>query len=551
METLLIGIDGACLPVLDELFERTELPALESLVERGTSGPLESQIPPWTASAWPSLYTGTNPGKHGVYGFLNFDGYDWRVVNASDVHEYPLWELLDRQGLSSVVVNVPVTAPPRPFDGALVSGYVGPDDPTCHPEGILDELQDELGRYRVYPHRTDAAPNEIPRRRLVDDFTELVRMRGAAFRHLTDRITPAFGFLQFQVTDTVFHRRPGDWAAVEAVYEAVDRQTRETISACDPATTIVASDHGIGRYDGYMFHVNEFLRRQGFVQTNRGGGGMPSWGPLRDRMVAERDGTDESKIASTAIEQLAWVASIGSNLGITSQRVGALLGRVGLTEIVASRVPDTVVRSGTEQVDFASSSAYMRARTELGIRLNVVGRDPDGVVPPEEYESTRRAVIECLEAVEAPDGTEVFEDVAPREEHFRGPEVDDAVDIVTVPNRFESMLSAKLLSNPFSECETWNHKREGVVAVRGRGVDEESSIADAHLFDVAPTVLSTLDVPPSARMDGATLAPVASRPPQEYGLPQRRKVTHGSSDETDMEVSIEDHLRSLGYLERD
>ena len=66
MQTLLIGIDAGCRSVLEPLFEEDALPHLASIFDEGSSGPLESQLPPWTPSAWPSLYTGVNPGKHGV-----------------------------------------------------------------------------------------------------------------------------------------------------------------------------------------------------------------------------------------------------------------------------------------------------------------------------------------------------------------------------------------------------------------------------------------------------------------------------------------------------
>ena len=88
--TVLIGIDAACRGVLDPLIDDGAVPNLAGLLADGASGPLESQIPPWTASAWPSMYTGTNPGKHGVFDFLSFDGYDWSVVNATHVDERPL-----------------------------------------------------------------------------------------------------------------------------------------------------------------------------------------------------------------------------------------------------------------------------------------------------------------------------------------------------------------------------------------------------------------------------------------------------------------------------
>src|SRR6056297_3263946 len=175
LQTLLVGIDAACDRVLAPLFDDDEIPTLESIYRNGTSGPLESQIPPWTASAWPSLYTGMNPGKHGVYGFLTFDGYDWDVVNATNVRERTLWELLDYHGKSSVVVNAPVTHPPGEIDGAIVPGYTAPEDPDCHPDGLLEDIRDEIGQYRVY------APRDAEGRVRVEWYEQLVGMRGEAF----------------------------------------------------------------------------------------------------------------------------------------------------------------------------------------------------------------------------------------------------------------------------------------------------------------------------------------------------------------------------------
>src|SRR6056297_2014786 len=147
VQTVLLGLDAACLPVLDRLSNAGVIPTIDRLMSDGYVEELESHLPPWTPSAWPSLYTGVNPGKHGVFGFLTFDGYDWDVVDRTDVKEHALWELIDRQGYRSVVVNVPVTHPAREIDGAVVPGYVAPEEPTCVPADALSAADD----YRIYP----------------------------------------------------------------------------------------------------------------------------------------------------------------------------------------------------------------------------------------------------------------------------------------------------------------------------------------------------------------------------------------------------------------
>jgi predicted AlkP superfamily phosphohydrolase/phosphomutase len=539
METLLIGLDAACERVLDPLVEDGRLPNVERLLDDGVAGPLESQIPPWTPSAWPSIYTGVNPGKHGVFSFLKFDGYDWDVVNATDVRERTLWELLDEHGKSSVVVNAPVTSPPPAIDGAIVPGYTAPENPDCHPDGLLDEIREAIGDYRVY-----ARDHPETSEGYVEAYRELIGMRGAAFRHLAETRDPDFGFVQFQQTDTVFHERPDDEAAVAAVYEAVDEQIGAILDECDPETVMLVSDHGIGEYEGYEFRVNDYLAGRGCATTAKGGEGMPTWSTIADDSLkrgedeSERDRDDGPTAAERAL-------ALAASLGLTSQRINRVLDRVGLAETVAARAPSSLVRAASERVDFENSKAYMRDRIECGVRINLEGREPDGVVSPEEYEPLREGLIAELRGLTAPDGTRVFDEVAPREEYFDGPHAEDAVDIVTVPRDFDVMLSAQVRGEPFdpTPMEPWNHKRDGIVALAGPGVDASAPLAGAHLYDVASTVLATFGIAYPERMDGRPLAPVADVGAKQYGEYEPR-----ASRATD-DAAVEERLADLGYLE--
>jgi predicted AlkP superfamily phosphohydrolase/phosphomutase len=537
MDTLLIGIDAACQPVFDRLSETDSIPNLESIIEAGTSAPLESQIPPWTPSAWPSMYTGVNPGKHGVFGFVDFNGYDWEVVTANHVREHTLWELLDDHDRSSVIVNAPVTAPPDEIEGAIIPGFIGPENPKTHPEGVLEEVREAIGEYRVYPNysrgdekRTDAEK--------MDEYCTLARMRGDAFRYLAHEYEPEFGFVQFQKTDTVFHEFEGDHEKVKQIYEATDDQIGKIMDECDPKRVFVASDHGMGPYENYEFRINEYLRREGYVEATSGGKGMPSWNPIRDQL---REGQDETTWEPNTVERLAATAA---KIGITPSRAVGVLDRVGLGSLARQYAPAGVARTGAQQVDFPASRAYMRARTELGVRINLDGRDPEGVVPEKEYEDARADLIERLQGIETPDGDPVFGEVVPREEYFWGPYTENAVDILTIPNEFEQFLSAQLSEGLFGPpTEPWNHKLEGLFVAEGEGIDTDADLSGAHLFDVAPTVLSALDVPKSDRMDGRVLPVV-----EDMGSESYPEYTASTAAEAEDE-QVEKRLSDLGYLE--
>ncbi len=283
--------------------------------------------------------------------------------------------------------------------------------------------------------------------------------------------------MQFQQTDTAFHEFPGEDGVVRAVYEAVDEQVGEILDATDPDTVLVVSDHGMGEMTGTGFYVNEFLANHGYTAVSQGGDGMPSWVPTRESRLRNggAEGRDGSANRSTPLERLSdpfrRLTAFAAKVGFTTYRAGRLLETVGLRDLASELVPSGVVRASSRQVDFPASRAYMRARIECGVRINLAGRDPDGVVPPERYESLRTELMDLLAGVEAPDGTPVFEDVARREEYFDGPEAERAVDIVTVPTDFDNFLSAELSGGEFAEPgQPWNHKRNGVVAMAGDGV---------------------------------------------------------------------------------
>lgn len=537
LKTLLIGVDAGCLPVFERLSEGNHIPTIQRLCEEGISTPLESQIPPWTPSAWPSLYTGVNPGKHGAIGFVGYDGYDWHVTARDDVDEHSLWTLLDQHGHSSVVVNVPITHPPDEFDGALIPGFIGPEDPTCHPRGLLDDVRDAIGEYRVYPNYTrgDARLSDEEK---IDEYRTLIRMRGDAFRYLVERYEPDFGFVQFQKTDTVFHEFQGDEEKVATVYETTDEQIRSILDTCDPRRIFLVSDHGMGVYDGYQFRINEFLRDGGYLETTTSGKGMPSWHPIRQEL---REGT-RSRTWNPG--KVARAAAFAARFGVTARRARLALEAVRLDGLVRRYVPGNVTRTANEQVDFESSRAYVRARTELGVRINRQGRDPAGVVAPDEYDTLRAELIQELEGIETPDGDPVFEEVAPRERYFHGEHDEKAVDIVTIPADFDHAITEQLGDDWFGPPERWNHKLDGVFVAAGDDIDVDAPIDRTHLFDVAPTVMAALDVPYSDRMDGA-LVPIVEDPGSQtypaYGTGQNVETA-----EVDDEVTT--RLADLGYL---
>ena len=106
----IIGWDAATFDVIRPLIAAGALPNLQGLMERGTHGQLLSTLHPLSPVAWTSFLTGLRPGGHRLYGFITSShgyvdgpqGYTaGRPANASAIGAVPLWQVMNRHGVSA------------------------------------------------------------------------------------------------------------------------------------------------------------------------------------------------------------------------------------------------------------------------------------------------------------------------------------------------------------------------------------------------------------------------------------------------------------------
>ena len=125
--------------------------------------------------------------------------------------------------------------------------------------------------------------------------------------------------------------------------------------------------------------------------------------------------------------------------------------------------------------------------------VNLEGREPRGTVPREEYESVRDELEAELEALEGPDGRKVADRVITGEEAFRGDHDDIAPDLVVVPNHGFDLKSGFKSGDEVFDVGPRNgmHSFDNACLF----VDDDSArIADADLYDIAPTLLDLMEL---------------------------------------------------------
>jgi predicted AlkP superfamily phosphohydrolase/phosphomutase len=130
-KTIVVGLDGATFELIKPWAEEGHLPNLKRMMEEGAYGELGSTLPPMTAPAWTAYATGCNPGKHRLYDWIarEPDSYRFTPVTALDGKAPTIYSLLSEQGRKVVSLNVPMTYPPTPVNGVMVSGMPTPSTP--------------------------------------------------------------------------------------------------------------------------------------------------------------------------------------------------------------------------------------------------------------------------------------------------------------------------------------------------------------------------------------------------------------------------------------
>ena len=69
-KVLVIGLDGVPCRIIKNFIKMGIMPCLGKLSQQGTMREMISSIPPVSSVAWTNFFTGVNPGKHGIYGFM-------------------------------------------------------------------------------------------------------------------------------------------------------------------------------------------------------------------------------------------------------------------------------------------------------------------------------------------------------------------------------------------------------------------------------------------------------------------------------------------------
>jgi predicted AlkP superfamily phosphohydrolase/phosphomutase len=568
-QVLIIGLDGATFDLIKPWVATGQLPTFKQLMEAGIQANLESTIPPITPPAWTSFMTGMNPGKHGVFNFTEYHPTDHsiRYANASNRKMPTVWRVLSALGWSVGVFNVPMTYPPEEVNGFCIAGLDTPDKNSdfVYPRWLKQEIEHAVGEIYLDPRHLGYMKTDDKRDKILEALVRIENRRTQIAAYLITKYPVDVMMLVYTATDTVQHffwnymdpTHPSyDPSGAEKyrdailkIYRAIDTDMAILLDAVpQECTVIVVSDHGGGPVSGRVIHLNQYLHELGLLAYKNGSVGTPSrW---LHRRISSLDGYLR---------------------GVLSPRQKAAIVRL----FPRLREKWESYATALTMIDWAKTQAYCLEFLAFPseIWINVEGRNPHGRVKAgAEYEKLLEFLADqLLNLRDEATGRRIIRRVYRREEVYQGPYVDHAPDLMfswwddaglesrkSVPGAKHPSL--RIYADAREElAASWSgtHRLHGILLLKGEPFRTGTTLPQAHIADIAPTLLYLLGIPVPAEMDGRVLfeafheAFVASHPVEyrQGGWLAHERQPSGAVYSMAETEKIQERLKDLGYID--
>jgi predicted AlkP superfamily phosphohydrolase/phosphomutase len=518
MRAVIFGVDGLTFRVLHPLIKRGTLPNFQRLQQQGCEAVLESRYPPITPAAWMSLATGLKPAGHGVYDFWTYESHPGgsarraRIVTRRKGGQ-AIWNILSEYGKQVLVINIPVTYPPEPVNGIMVSGYLTPSSNLdfTYPTTFKDVL------YRAVPgYKIDLEKEEIysvttshKADRLIDATLYMTERRIELTTYLLKEQPWDFCFVAFVGADRLQHSLWEDICALDAraieYFHLLDHGLGLILDQLGPDDCLfVVSDHG---FQGVSrsFEINEYLYSKGLL-------GLGS-GACHSRNRARRISTLKHTIGRMGLLPLARRAK------------SSIRARAALEDVF-----DDVSKPLGADFDWEHTSAYAPSHSSFPAGYADIFLSAD--FEPECLAELRDDISHLSDPQSGKllaatiYTTEVFGTgrYMPREPHLLLLPNDGITFRLSLGNE-RIWDDVRMRHDPSKVCGV--HHIDGVLYAYGGGIKRGFHAPHAEIYDIVPTVLHSMGLSVPGEFDGRVLSELFAEREQPEQLPAT--ATHQAS----------------------
>lgn len=484
MKICVLGLDCAAPEII---FGDERLVNLRRLMDAGVYGRLESVIPPITVPAWMSMSTSQDPGSLGVYGFRNRVDHSYDKLgfaNSASIKALAIWDQLAREGKRSILVGVPPNYPPRRINGISIGCFLTPDttrNDFTHPASFKAKINDLVGEYPV-----DVKNFRTDRKDWLKD--EIFKMSGK----------------QWQIVHWLLENE--EWDYFHFVDIGLDRM-----------------HHGFWNYFDEK-HVQ-------FQPGNPYQNAIPEYYLRLDEQIGKAlEFLDNDTLVLV-------VSDHGAQRLDGGIAINQWLIREGL--LVLREYPKTLTPFDKLNVDWTKTRVWSEGGYYARVFFNVQGREPDGVIPQNEYESFQNEIKARLEALPDERGNPLPSLVFKPKELYKSVR-NVAPDLIV---HFGGLYwrSIGSVGHPaihVQENDTGpdgcNHAQYGMFILAAPNCPLSGEYEGARLLDIAPTLLDLAGYEIPDSMQGRSLV---------AGMEKKPGGDSGEGDQI-----IHDRLAGLGYV---
>jgi predicted AlkP superfamily phosphohydrolase/phosphomutase len=563
-KVLIIGLDGGTFDLIKPWVKEGKLPNIARLMHSGVYNNLQSTIPPMTFPAWNAFMTGKNPGKHGVFDFMERKNgtYDLEIKNAHHRKSETIWKIASKAGKRCAVIGVPVTYPPEEINGIMISGFDTPflDERIMYPRELFNELKEKVGQYIVTAEYEKKLRNGQIKEAVKELFLAIDRKAETA-KYLLMREAWDLFMIVFGETDAAIHyfwkyhdknspqiidgeNKNIDFDPIYEIYNRVDIHIGKILELSNEETTVILmSDHGAGGAGNKVIYVNRFLELHDLLQFKHF--------PIKTFINKRFDGLKfymRSLLPKSLFKHLLYTPK-----------------GIGLKWESKQRF---------SYIDWSNTKVYAEETPYYpNLRVNLKGREPGGIVEKSDYMDVVDQTIAILNEWKDPEtGMNVVRKAYFKEELYHGNYIDSAPDIIISWNEdknyaylFRPSFTAKNASpiDRMSQKEmkkianfmlkrSGSHRDEGIFVITGKRINPGANLNKSEIIDIAPTILYLLDISIPVDMDGKVLSDCFKKDYVKVPIFEKVCISktkpdyHYSDEETDQ---IKERLKGLGYIE--
>ena len=437
-----LQFDAASVAVLERLEAEGRLPHLAEILARGRRAELATPATDFAAGAFQTLYSGVELADHGIFYPFQWSPSEQRARPAGAFTAPPaVWERLARIGLRTLAIDPYEIRPPAEASGVYVSGWGFADRVVLprwsRPAGVGRRLERRHGRG---PGATEIFGRPRPRTllRLRERLIAAPARTAALAEDLLARERYDLAWLTFSAAHLAGHQF---WDLSQVDADRLDREERARLAtALDDV--YVAVDEGLGRV-------------------------LAALPPGTDVIVTSAVGMDVNTSRADLLPQM--ITAVLSGGAPASNGAGAIWrlrasAPPGLRAAIAGAIPDRAALELTARLelrghDWAQTRAFAHPADNQGyVRLNLRGRERDGVVPGEDADEQLAELAAGLKSFHDPDGAPAIASVERTADTYVGRRADRLPDLVV-----------RWAQRPATRIDALHSGRFGVVRRHGHG----------------------------------------------------------------------------------